>query len=195
MKVTVIDYGAGNLSSIKNALMILGAEVNMTDKPEDILNAKRLVLPGVGCFGFLVDNMREKGLMEPLNEALKKNTPYLGICLGMQVLFEDSEESTGRQGLGIMKGHVVKFQTGKIPQLGWNRVSPVKTSGVLKEGYGYFANSFKVQCFDESDILATTDYGGDFPSAVSQDNITAVQFHPEKSGPWGLELLRRWLEC
>ncbi len=195
MKATVIDYGAGNLSSIRNALTSLGADVNMTDKPEDILGAGKLVLPGVGCFGFLADSLRERGLMEPLGEAISKGIPYFGICLGMQILFPASEESPGSPGLGLLDGSVVKFTEGKIPQLGWNKVVPAANGGLLSEGYGYFANSYKVVCNTPSDVSAQTDYGGDFPSAVSRDNITAVQFHPEKSGEWGLKLLQRWLEC
>ena len=117
------------------------------------------------------------------------------FCLGMQVLFETSEESPQSPGLGVLKGSVVKFTEGKIPQLGWNKVTPVKNGGVLTEGYGYFANSYKVVCEEEPDILGITDYGGDFTSAVSKGNITAVQFHPEKSGEWGLGILGRWLEC
>jgi len=194
LKVTVIDYGAGNLSSICNALGFLGADVEVTDKPRDILEAERLILPGVGSFGFLAESLKEKGLMEAINVAINQGTPYLGICLGMQVLFGTSQESPGSAGLGVLKGEVVKFDQGKIPQLGWNKITP-RTDGLLTEGYGYFANSFKVVCLDDKDILGTTDYGGDFTSVVQYRNVLGVQFHPEKSGPWGLELLRRWLEC
>lgn len=195
MKVTVIDYGAGNLSSICNALKTLGAEVEITDRPRDILEAEMLVLPGVGSFGFLAESLKEKGLMGPISAAIYQGTPYLGICLGMQVLFETSQESPGSSGLGVLKGEVVKFNKGKIPQLGWNNITPRTNGGLLTEGYGYFANSFKVVCLNDSDILGTTDYGGDFTSVVKYRNVLGVQFHPEKSGPWGLDLLRRWLEC
>jgi imidazole glycerol phosphate synthase glutamine amidotransferase subunit len=195
-RVTVIDYGAGNLSSICNALRSLGAEVYVTDKPMDLLYAQMLVLPGVGSFGFLSDSLKEKGLMGPLSAAIYKGVPFLGICLGMQILFETSQESPGKTGLGVMKGAVVKFRKGKIPQLGWNKVFTTSSNGrVLKDGYGYFANSYKVVCNDDDNVLAITDYGGDFPSAVQKENVLGVQFHPEKSGPWGLEILERWLKC
>jgi glutamine amidotransferase len=114
----------------------------------------------------------------------------------MQILFESSQESPGKPGLGVLKGKVVKFRKGKIPQLGWNRViTTASDGGLLEDGFGYFANSYKVVCEDEDDVLAVTDYGGDFPSAVKKGKVLGVQFHPEKSGPWGLTILRRWLKC
>lgn len=192
--ITIIDYGAGNLSSVVNAFAKLGFEVNVTADPKEVEKATSIVLPGVGSFGYLCDALDEKGLRETIISNVREGTPYLGICLGMQVLFETSEESPTATGLGMLKGKVVRFTSGKVPQLGWNQVLP-KKKGLLEPGYAYFANSYYAKC-SKSDILAATEYcGATFPSAVQSKNITAFQFHPEKSGVWGLEVLRRWAQC
>lgn len=192
--ITIIDYGAGNLSSVVNAFAKLGFKVKVTSEPKDVEKATSIVLPGVGSFGYLCDALDEKGLRETIISKVSAGTPYLGICLGMQVLFETSEESPTATGLGMLKGKVVRFTSGKVPQLGWNQVLP-KKKGMLEQGYAYFANSYYVKC-SKSDILAETEYcGATFPSAVQKKNITALQFHPEKSGVWGLEVLRRWAQC
>ncbi|MDP6648090.1 MAG: imidazole glycerol phosphate synthase subunit HisH [Candidatus Woesearchaeota archaeon] len=191
--IAIIDYGAGNLVSVKNALDYLGVASKITSNAEDIEKAERIILPGVGSFGFMMKSLRKLRLEEPLKKALLKGKPYLGICLGLQALFEESEESPGITGLGIFKGKVVKFEQGKIPQIGWNNIKPRKS--FFKEGFVYFVNSY-YPIPDDKEIIATkTDYFGDFVSAVQKDNITAMQSHPEKSGEFGLDLIRRWLQC
>lgn len=191
--IAIIDYGAGNLVSVKNALDYLGVASQITSNPKDIEQAERIILPGVGSFGFMMESLRRLKLEEPLKKALISEKPYFGICLGLQALFEYSEESPGIKGLSIFKGKVVKFKQGKIPQIGWNKIEP--KNGLFTEGFVYFVNSYYAIPEDKEIIIATTEYFGDFASAIQFKNITAVQFHPEKSGEFGLELLRRWLKC
>lgn len=192
--IAIVDCGIGNLSSVKNALNYLGAASKITSDANDIVRAERIILPGVGAFGFMMGNLRSNALERPLKSSIEEGKPFLGICLGMQVLFEKSEESKGVEGLGILKGKVVRFTKGKVPQVGWNEAVPVKR-GIFRKGFVYFVNSYYTVPEQSSIIAATTDYFGRFASAVQYKNITAVQFHPEKSGIFGLELLRRWLEC
>ena len=191
--IAIIDYGAGNLVSVKNALDYLGVASKITSDAEDIERAERIILPGVGSFGFMMGSLRKLKLEEPLKKSLLKGKPYLGICLGLQALFEESEESAGIAGLAILRGKVVRFKQGKIPQVGWNTIKPEKS--LFKEGFVYFVNSYYPVPEDKEIIATTTDYFGDFVSAVQKDNITAMQFHPEKSGEFGLDLIRRWLQC
>jgi len=193
--IAIIDYGAGNIASVRNALQKLGIESKATCDPEEILAAERVILPGVGSFGFLMQSLRQKGLDEALLQSINKGTPFLGICLGMQALFECSEESPGIAGLGVFKGKVVRFQKGKVPQIGWNQVEPKKDGGLLERGYAYFVNSYYCAPSEPAIVAGATDYFGDFACAIQKENITAVQFHPEKSGDWGLDLLKRWAEC
>jgi len=204
--IAIVDYGAGNISSVRNALSKLGVESKATCDPKEILASESVILPGVGSFGFLMQSLRQKGLDEAILQSINKGTPFLGICLGMQALFESSEESPGVAGLGIFKGKVVRFQRGKVPQIGWNEVLPSGKCGgkvcdegdakaLFSKGYAYFVNSFYCAPSDASIIAATTDYLGEFACAVQKGNITAVQFHPEKSGDWGFELLKRWTGC
>jgi len=204
--IAIVDYGAGNIASVRNALSRLGVESRATCEAQEILSAERVILPGVGSFGFLMQSLRQKGLDETLLQSINKGTPFLGICLGMQALFESSEESPGIAGLGIFKGKVVRFQRGKVPQIGWNEVVPRgNCSGnecdkgdakeLLTKGFAYFVNSFYCAPADPSIVAATTDYNGAFACAIQNENITAVQFHPEKSGDWGLAFLKRWAGC
>ncbi|MFA6329361.1 MAG: imidazole glycerol phosphate synthase subunit HisH [Candidatus Micrarchaeia archaeon] len=238
--VVIVDYGAGNISSVRNALDRLGARSRLSASPSEILAAERIIFPGVGSFGYMMERLRKKGLDEAIVGAIAKGTPFLGICLGLQALFESSEESPGVAGLGVFKGKVIRFSKGKVPQVGWNRIIPVVAEGkngngeygtkdgkcgdntnagkgagcpkdgkggdcseggknmqpgLIKEGYAYFVNSYFVVPDDLGIVAATTDYYGDFASAVRKGNVTAVQFHPERSGEFGLDLLRRWLEC
>lgn len=192
--IAIIDYGAGNASSVKNALDFLGAEAIVTDNPEKILEADRIIFPGVGAFGFMMESLREKGLEEPIKKCIGTGKQFFGICLGLQALFEESEESKGIKGLGIFKGKIVKFRKGKVPQIGWNKIEPVK-KGLFEEGYAYFVNSYYPLPEDKSIVAAETDYFGKFASCIQKENIVAVQFHPEKSGNFGMEILRRWLKC
>jgi len=204
--IAIVAYGAGNISSVRNALQKLGVESKATCDPQEILAAERVILPGVGSFGFLMQSLRKKGLDKAIMQSIRKGTPFLGICLGMQALFEESEESPGVAGLGVFGGKVVRFRKGKVPQIGWNEVVPSGrsignlrnekgNSAMFDNGYAYFVNSYYCAPADSSIVAATTDYYGDFASAVQKGNITAVQFHPEKSGDWGLGFLKRWAGC
>ena len=192
--ISIIDYGAGNLKSVKNALDYFGVENRISDKPEEILKSERLILPGDGSFGFMMNCLQNKKLIGPIKGFIKSGKPFLGICLGLQGLFDSSEESPGIKGLGIFKGKVVKFNEGKIPQIGWNKIIP-KNKALFKNEYVYFVNSYYVVPEDKSIIAALTDYNGLFVSAIRFENVTAVQFHPEKSGYPGLKIIQRWLEC
>lgn len=192
--IAIIDCGCGNINSVKNALNYLKVSSKTTGNPEDIESADRIIFPGVGSFGYVMENLKTKGIIEPIKKAITDGKPFLGICLGLQALFEESEESKGVRGLGIFKGKVVKFAKGKVPMVGWNRILPTK-KGIFKEGYVYFVNSYYAVPADRTIIATKTDYFGDFVSSIQSKNITAVQFHPEKSGAFGIEILRRWLQC
>ena len=193
--IYIINYGAGNIGSITNALEYLGYEYTITENPDMIKEADKLILPGVGAFGEIMDNLKKQKLIEPIKKFIDSSKPFFGICLGLQVLFEKSEESPGVKGLGIFEGEVVKFRQGKVPQIGWNKIKQANQNNFFDEGFVYFVNSFYVVPKD-TDIIATkTDYYLDFASAVQCKNLTATQFHPEKSGEFGLDILRRWLEC
>ena len=200
--ITLLDYGAGNVRSVRNAIRKLGYSVKDVSKPEDITNAKKLIFPGVGSFGSAMKILEEEGYVEPLVDYIKSGRPFLGICLGLQTLFEGSEESPKTPGLGIIKGYVKRFddESLSVPHIGWNDVK-LKKRSMLFSGYKgekfYFVHSYRAVP-DESNkdwILATTDYGGEFISAVQKGNIVAVQFHPEKSGKAGLRILKNFLEA
>ncbi len=180
--------------SVKNALHYLGVRAEISDRPDVIINAERIIFPGVGSFGAMMMNMKNRELDVAVRIAVEKNIPLLGICLGLQALFANSEESPGVQGLGIFEGNVTRYKQGKVPHTGWNKVIPVQ-NGLFEEGYAYFVNSYFVNPKDHEIVAARTDYNGLFVSGVRRDKITAVQYHPEKSGPFGLEFLRRWLTC
>jgi imidazole glycerol phosphate synthase glutamine amidotransferase subunit len=192
--VTIIDYGAGNLRSMQNALEELKVEAVVTQKPQDLKTAEKIVFPGVGSFGQVMQNLRALQLDGALREAIASGTPFLGVCLGLQILFEESEESPGVKGLGIFKGKAVKFRKGKVPQIGWNEILPSK-QGALKKGYAYFVNSYYVVPEDSEIVAAKTNYGIEFVSAIQRGAVTATQFHPEKSSVYGLAFLRRWLDA
>ncbi|QJA06771.1 imidazole glycerol phosphate synthase subunit HisF [Thermosulfurimonas marina] len=198
MRVTLLDYGAGNVRSVVNALTSLGAKVHFVEGPEDILSAERLVFPGVGHFGSIMQALREKGLLEPLREYLRSGRPFLGICLGLQVLFEGSEEAPGVAGLGVFPGFVRRFRVNlPVPHIGWNGLRPQKPSrlfqGLSGEEKFYFVHSYYVEPADPSLALTFTDYGVSFVSAIEAGPVVALQFHPEKSGPAGLKILENFL--
>ena len=192
--IAIVDYGAGNLKSVKNALDYLDVDSIITDDLKNIKKADRLILPGDGSFGYMIENLEKKDLVNPIKNFIKSGKPFLGICLGLQGLFEESEESPKVKGLSIFKGKVLKFRKGKVPQIGWNNIYP-KQKSIFKEDFMYFVNSYYVVPKDNSITATITDYNGNFVSAIESNNITAMQFHPEKSGKAGIELLKRWLKC
>jgi imidazole glycerol phosphate synthase glutamine amidotransferase subunit len=194
---TVVDYGMGNLRNVKRAFEAIGQEVVVTSDPELVRSAGHLVLPGVGAFGEAVKRIDGLGLRSLLLNHVAEGKPLLGICLGMQLLFESSEESPGIEGLGILSGEVVRFGGGvKVPHIGWNDAKPVAGATLLEnlpsEPCFYFVHSYYVP--ETSAAAALTAYGIDFVSAVATGSVTAFQFHPEKSQTSGLELLRRFAE-
>lgn len=201
MKITVIDYGLGNLASVYNALVFLGAEAKISASPWDIEKADKLVLPGVGSFGGAMRGLEKRQLIGPLTKALAAGRIYLGICLGLQILFDMSEEGNAK-GLGILKGKVRRFQEKKgikVPHIGWNNVklkaySLKLTAGIKNGSYFYFDHSYYADAKEKEIEEATTDYGGNFTSMISKDNIYAVQFHPERSQALGLKLLENFIK-
>jgi imidazole glycerol phosphate synthase glutamine amidotransferase subunit len=192
-KIVIVDCNAGNLNSVKNALEFLGKKPVISSCPAELQRADRIVFPGVGSFGYAMKQLRESGLEQTLKTTIKEGKPFLGICLGLQLLFEKSEESKGTKGLGIFKGKVVLFRQGKVPQIGWNKVIPINSA--FQENYYYFINSYYAVPKEPEIISAKTNYYNDFASAIQFENITAVQFHPEKSGVAGLDFLERWLNA
>jgi len=198
--ITLLDYGAGNVRSVRNAIRRLGYSVKDVTGPEDILEAERLIFPGVGSFGSAMHRLREKGYVKPLREYLAAGRPFLGICLGLQTLFEGSEESPGVAGLAVIPGQVRRFPPGalSVPHIGWNGINLRKASALLS-GYGgeklYFVHSYRAVAEERNRdwVLSTTDYGIEFVSAVQNGNVAAFQFHPEKSGEPGLSILSTFL--
>lgn len=197
--IAIIDYGAGNLQSVKKAFDFIDTESVITDKPKVINACDKILLPGVGSFGDAMNSMREKNLIETVKENALSGKPFLGICLGLQLLFEGSEESPGVSGLGIFKGKIKKIPNDmglKIPHIGWNSLNIRQNDTIFKDvsqnSYVYFVHSYCLKADDENDVAAVTNYGMDFHSAVGKDNIFATQFHPEKSGEVGLQILKNF---
>ena len=197
--VAIIDYDAGNIRSVEKALQFLGEEVIVTSDRDEILSADKAILPGVGSFGDAMDSMTKKGLVDTVKQNALSGKPFLGICLGLQLLFEESEESPGVKGLGIFKGKIKKFSPDmglKIPHIGWNSLEIKQKDTLFKDipenSYVYFVHSYYLHAEDENEIATVTNYGIDFHSAVGKDNIFATQFHPEKSGDVGLQILRNF---
>jgi glutamine amidotransferase len=198
--ITIVDYGMGNLRSVFNALTLLGQDVQITSDPDEILSAERLILPGVGAFGLAMHNLRERGLIDPLNEkVIAQQTPILAICLGMQLLAESSNEHGQHDGLGWIPGRVKLFELDdlKSPHVGWNDIA-VQGDPPLFRGLGgnkefYFVHSYHFETDETEVVAATTDYGYDFVAAVHRDNIFGTQFHPEKSQDNGLRVLRNFI--
>lgn len=199
MRVTVVDAGMGNIHSISSALHTVGGEVEVTAVPERILASERLVLPGVGAFGRCMAELGERHLLEPLQAYHRSGRPMLGICLGFQVLFQDSTELGVHRGLGWIDGHVEQFENTDliVPHMGWNRVVSVDhhhlMDGVEDGAHAYFVHSYRPVRVPESAVVATSDYGEHFVCAVGLENVVGVQFHPEKSGPVGLRMLANFL--
>lgn len=194
MNTVIIDYGLGNLASVYNALRFLGAEAKMSTLPHDIENADKLILPGVGSFRDAMAGLRKRGFLEPLKKALLSGKTYLGICLGLQILFDISEEGNVL-GLGIFKGKVKRFSPGagvKVPHIGWNTVK--FKAGINDEPYFYFDHSYYAEPEDKNIVSATTFHGVEFPSMICKGNINAVQFHPERSQGRGLSFLEKFIK-
>ena len=199
--ICVVDYGMGNLRSVSKALERLGGEVEVSSDPLKLKQADKAVLPGVGAFGDACQELRKRKLFDPLREFILKEKPFLGICLGLQLLFEESEESAGEKGLGICKGRVIRFHTAglKIPHMGWNRLkirdpNPSLLKGVRDQSYFYFVHSFYPIPGDPSLVVGTCTYGSEeFSAAVGRGKMWATQFHPEKSQDDGLQILRNFI--
>lgn len=191
--VTIIDYEAGNLKSICNMLDFLNTKYKISSKPKEIETAQRIIFPGQGHFAQAMKNLKEKKLIEPIKAAISSDVKFLGICLGLQVLFEKSSEGAGVKGLGIFKGEVKKFTRGKIPQTGWNKIKTTLQNTCLNDDYFYFVNSYYVCPEDKTIISSTCDYHINFTASVESKNITAVQFHPEKSAVSGINFFKNWL--
>lgn len=199
MKVTLIDYGAGNATSVERALHKLGTSAERASTPEAVAAADVLLLPGVGHFAALLRSLDERGLREPLLDALRRGVPFLGICLGLQALYETSEEAANLHGLNLLPGGVKALPaTVKLPHMGWNRLERKRDSrllaGVDENSFFYFAHSFAA-CGDDASTVATCTHGATFIAVLERDNIFAVQFHPEKSGAPGSKLLRNFLKA
>lgn len=196
--IAIIDYGAGNLRSMRNALVHLGAEVKTVDDPAN-LSADKIVLPGVGAFGKGIERLRDAGFERPLKKAAAAGTPLLGICLGMQFLFEESDELGHYEGLGLLPGHVTRFPGDgpKVPHIGWNQIEKTGAhpllDGVPDGAYTYFVHSYYPVAAESGDVLATTEYGLRYASMVGRDNVYGIQFHPEKSQAIGLHILRNFV--
>jgi imidazole glycerol-phosphate synthase subunit HisH len=198
--IAIIDYGAGNLRSVRNALAYLGAQVFTAAHPEHLEGAEKIVLPGVGAFGAGINALRQAGFEEPLKQAVAAGVPLLGICLGMQYLFESSDEMGQHRGLGLLPGRVTRFPANgpKVPHMGWNQLHIQQPDGLLagvaSGAYAYFVHSYYVEGASPEDVIATTEYGLDYPSVVGRGSVWGIQPHPEKSQAVGLRILRNFVE-
>jgi glutamine amidotransferase len=198
--IVIIDYGAGNLRSVRNTLTHLGADVITASTPDQLVGAEKIVLPGVGAFGAGIKALRAAGFEEPIKAAVAAGVPLIGICLGMQYLFESSDEMGRYTGLGLLPGRVTRFPANglKVPHMGWNqlhirRANPL-LAGVESGAYAYFVHSYYVEAAEPGDVIATTDYGLDYASVVARGNLFGIQPHPEKSQSVGLQILKNFVE-
>lgn len=199
--IAIIDYGAGNIMSVQKALDHIGCEAEVTSDADRILAADGAILPGVGSFGDAMDNLNKSGLVSAVKQFTASGKPFLGICLGLQILFDQSEESPDVQGLSILGGEVNRFPSDmalKIPHIGWNSIKynsdcPI-FKGLPETPYVYFVHSYYLKANDDNVVSATADYGINFHAAVWKDNVFATQFHPEKSGNVGLQILKNFAE-
>lgn len=199
--IAMIDYDAGNIKSVEKALLSLGQEAEVTGDPERILKADKVILPGVGAFGDAMENLRRSGLDEVICQVAAKGTPFLGICLGLQLLFERSDEAPGVAGLGVLEGEILRIpdQEGlKIPHMGWNSLHLENDGrlfrGIEEQSYVYFVHSYYLKAKDESIVKASTEYSAHIHASVEKENVFACQFHPEKSSDVGLKILKNFVE-
>lgn len=199
--IAIIDYDAGNIKSVEKAMRYLGQDVEITRDRERILAADKVILPGVGAFGDAMEKIRQYGLEEVIRQVVDRGTPFLGICLGLQLLFEESEESPGAKGLGILKGKIRRIPAGeglKIPHMGWNTLELSGDGrlfrGVPEEPFVYFVHSYYLEAQEEEIVKAVTWYGAKIHASVEKENVFACQFHPEKSSSTGLLMLKNFVE-
>ena len=199
--VAIIDYDAGNIKSVEKALLHLGEEVIITRDREQILNSDKVILPGVGAFGDAMEKLHSYGLDKVIYEVVERKIPFLGICLGLQLLFEKSDETPGVKGLGILPGEILRIPDKegiKIPHMGWNSVKIKENARIFKDvpqdSYVYFVHSYYLKAGREEDVAATTEYSTLIHAAVEHDNVFACQFHPEKSSEIGLKILKNFVE-
>ena len=199
--IAIIDYDAGNIKSVEKAMQLLGQDVTITRDRETILQADKVILPGVGAFGDAMGKIRQYGLEEVIGKVVDQKTPFLGICLGLQLLFERSDETPGVEGLGILKGEILRIPDKeglKIPHMGWNSLK-FQNQGRLfanlpEEPYVYFVHSYYLRAADEGIVTATTEYSTHIHASVEKDNVFACQFHPEKSSDVGIQILKNFVE-
>jgi glutamine amidotransferase len=201
--IAIVDYNMGNLASVQNAFAKLGCETVVENNPEKFQEYDKLILPGVGAFGDAMEHLRERNMIDAIKVYAKSGKPMLGICLGMQLLFENSDEFGEHEGLGLINGHVKHFDTTKfdeplkVPHMGWNRMFTKNHplfEGLDDEHYLYFVHTYHVECIDKNDIIGETYYGYKFTSAVAHNNIMGIQPHPEKSHTNGLKILKNFIE-
>lgn len=199
--IAIIDYDAGNIRSVEKALKFLGQDVKITRDPEEILSAEKVILPGVGAFGDAMRKLKEYGLDQVIRKTAGKGTPFLGICLGLQLLFERSDEAPGMEGLGILKGEILRLpekEGYKIPHMGWNSLELIHNGRLFRDlpedPYVYFVHSYYLKAADETIVKARTEYTTAIDASVEQGNVFACQFHPEKSSETGLKILKNFVE-
>ena len=197
--IAIIDYDAGNLKSVEKALEFIGEEVVISRDRDEILSADKVILPGVGSFGDAMDKLKKYDLIKTINDVIEKRTPFLGICLGLQLLFERSDESEGIPGLGILKGEILRIPDTpglKIPHIGWNSLRFMNDGRLFKDvnddEYVYFVHSYYLKVANPSIVKAVTEYSTIIDASVEKDNVFACQFHPEKSGETGLKILKNF---
>lgn len=206
--ISIIDYDAGNIKSVEKAIQFLGEDVCITRDKNEILEADRVIMPGVGAFGLAMEKLRSYGLEDVIHQYVSTGKPFLGICLGLQLLFDESEESPGVKGLGLIKGKITKIpteykadngniMTQKVPQIGWNSIEINPSSrlfnGITDGSYVYFVHSYYLTADNPEEVAAKTYYGTEIHAAVEKDNIFATQFHPEKSSDVGLKILKNFI--